>query len=51
MADARELLKQFPPELRTSVQQVQAFSGGGFRNANVQFMTVMATNMPFVGRG
>ncbi len=38
MADARELLKQFPPELRTSVQQVQAFSGGGFRNANVQFM-------------
>ncbi|MBP9663862.1 MAG: efflux RND transporter permease subunit [Pyrinomonadaceae bacterium] len=38
MADARELLKQFPPELRTSVQQVQAFSGGGFRNANVQFL-------------
>ncbi len=38
MADARELLKQFPPELRTAVQQVQAFSGGGFRNANVQFL-------------
>ncbi|MEJ7849206.1 MAG: efflux RND transporter permease subunit [Pyrinomonadaceae bacterium] len=38
MSDARELLKQFPPELRTGVQQVQAFSGGGFRNANVQFM-------------
>ena len=38
MDDARELLKQFPPELRTGVQQVQAFSGGGFRNANVQFL-------------
>ena len=38
MADAREILKQFPPELRTGVQQVQAFSGGGFRNANVQFL-------------
>ena len=43
MADARELLAdktKFPDEmgLRTSVQIVQAFSGGGFRNANVQFM-------------
>ncbi len=38
MADARELLKQFPADLRTSVQIVQAFSGGGFRNANVQFL-------------
>jgi HAE1 family hydrophobic/amphiphilic exporter-1 len=38
MSDARELLKRFPPELRTGVQQVQAFSGGGFRNANVQFL-------------
>jgi hydrophobic/amphiphilic exporter-1 (mainly G- bacteria), HAE1 family len=38
MADARELLKNFPPELRTGVQQVAAFSGGGFRNANVQFL-------------
>jgi HAE1 family hydrophobic/amphiphilic exporter-1 len=38
MSDARELLKSFPPELRTGVQQVQAFSGGGFRNANVQFL-------------
>ena len=37
MSDARELLKSYP-ELRTGVQQVQAFSGGGFRNANVQFM-------------
>ncbi|HMT07431.1 MAG TPA: efflux RND transporter permease subunit, partial [Pyrinomonadaceae bacterium] len=39
MADARDLIaKNFPPELRTGVQQVQAFSGGGFRNANVQFL-------------
>lgn len=37
MADAREVLKKFP-DLRTSVQIVQAFSGGGFRNANVQFL-------------
>jgi HAE1 family hydrophobic/amphiphilic exporter-1 len=39
MVVAREILKQdqFPKNLRTSVQQVQAFSGGGFRNANVQF--------------
>ncbi len=38
MADARELLKQFPSDLRTGVQPVQAFSGGGFRSANVQFL-------------
>ena len=43
MATTRELLtdkQKFPEELglRTSVQIVQAFSGGGFRNANVQFM-------------
>ncbi|MBA4125006.1 MAG: efflux RND transporter permease subunit [Acidobacteria bacterium] len=38
MVAARELLKNFPPELRTGVQPVQAFSGGGFRNANVQFI-------------
>ncbi len=38
MADARELVKKYPPELRTAVQQVAAFSGGGFRNANVQFL-------------
>ncbi len=38
MAEAREILSKFPPELRTSVQIVQAFSGGGFRNANVQFL-------------
>jgi len=38
MAKARELLTNFPPEFRTAVQQVAAFSGGGFRNANVQFL-------------
>jgi HAE1 family hydrophobic/amphiphilic exporter-1 len=37
MSDTRELMKNYPPELRTAVQQVAAFSGGGFRNANVQF--------------
>lgn len=38
MADTREVLSKFPSDLRTSVQIVQAFSGGGFRNANVQFL-------------
>ncbi len=38
MVDTRELLKSFPSELRTSVQPVAAFSGGGQRNANVQFL-------------
>lgn len=37
MTDAREILKQFP-DYRVGVQEVAAFSGGGFRNANVQFM-------------
>lgn len=37
MSATRELLAKYPKELRTSVQLVQAFSGGGFRNANVQF--------------
>ena len=39
MAETRDLIAaKFPPDLRTGVQQVQAFSGGGFRNANVQFL-------------
>ena len=38
MVKARDLLKNYPPELRTGVQPVQAFSGGGFRNANVQYL-------------
>ncbi len=37
MIVSRDIIKNFPPELRTSVQPVQAFSGGGFRSANVQF--------------
>ncbi|MBX3294084.1 MAG: efflux RND transporter permease subunit, partial [Acidobacteria bacterium] len=38
MVDARNLMiDKYPKDLRTAVQQVQAFSGGGFRNANVQF--------------
>jgi hydrophobic/amphiphilic exporter-1 (mainly G- bacteria), HAE1 family len=43
MAATRDLFndkQKFPEELqlRTAVQQVAAFSGGGFRNANVQFL-------------
>jgi HAE1 family hydrophobic/amphiphilic exporter-1 len=39
MAQTRDMLtSKFSTDLRTSVQQVQAFSGGGFRNANVQFI-------------
>ncbi|MEO6588687.1 MAG: efflux RND transporter permease subunit, partial [Pyrinomonadaceae bacterium] len=41
MVDARELFQKpefKPEELRVAVQQVAAFSGGGFRNANVQFL-------------
>src|SRR5215212_6679606 len=43
MEATRDLLgdkQKFPDELqlRTAVQQVAAFSGGGFRNANVQFL-------------
>jgi HAE1 family hydrophobic/amphiphilic exporter-1 len=41
MNDARELIKNpdyHPDQLRTAVQPVAAFTGGGFRNANIQFM-------------
>lgn len=39
MTDVREnILTRYPAEFRTSVQPVAAFSGGGFRNANVQFL-------------
>jgi HAE1 family hydrophobic/amphiphilic exporter-1 len=38
MVEARELLKKYPPELRTNIGQVQAISGGGQRNADVQYM-------------
>ncbi|HEX8180420.1 MAG TPA: efflux RND transporter permease subunit [Pyrinomonadaceae bacterium] len=38
MVKARDLLGRYPQNLRTSVQQVQAISGGGFRNADVQYV-------------
>jgi HAE1 family hydrophobic/amphiphilic exporter-1 len=39
MRDAREVIaKNYPRELRTSVQQVAAISGGGFRNADIQYV-------------
>ncbi|MGI9067029.1 MAG: efflux RND transporter permease subunit [Pyrinomonadaceae bacterium] len=31
-------LKEFPGQLRTSVQRVAAISGGGFRNADIQYV-------------
>ncbi len=37
MARARDLLKNYPPNLRTGVTQVAAISGGGNRNADVQY--------------
>lgn len=37
MTQARALLKYYPSELRTTVQQVAAISGGGFRNADIQY--------------
>ncbi|MCA1566241.1 MAG: efflux RND transporter permease subunit [Acidobacteria bacterium] len=38
MVKARELLQKYPPELRTNIGQVQAISGGGQRNADIQYM-------------
>ena len=38
MVKARELMKNYPPELRTNVGQVQAISGGGQQNADIQYM-------------
>ncbi|HEY0080043.1 MAG TPA: efflux RND transporter permease subunit [Pyrinomonadaceae bacterium] len=38
MEKAREVLAKYPKELRLSVGQVQAFSGGGFRNADVMYV-------------
>ncbi|HEX8721383.1 MAG TPA: efflux RND transporter permease subunit [Pyrinomonadaceae bacterium] len=38
MREAREVLGRYPKELRTSVQQVAAISGGGFRNADVMYV-------------
>src|SRR5687768_15775005 len=33
-----KFLQQYPDQLRTSVQQVAAISGGGFRNADIQYV-------------
>jgi hydrophobe/amphiphile efflux-1 (HAE1) family protein len=33
-----KFIQQFPGQLRTSVQQVAAISGGGFRNAEIQYV-------------
>ena len=38
MEDSRQLLARYPKELRTNVGQVQAISGGGFRNADIQYV-------------
>jgi HAE1 family hydrophobic/amphiphilic exporter-1 len=38
MVKARELLQKYPQELRANVGQVQAISGGGQRNADVQYL-------------
>jgi HAE1 family hydrophobic/amphiphilic exporter-1 len=39
MVRARELIaNNYPKDLRTSVQQVAAISGGGFRNADIQYV-------------
>ena len=38
MLEARDLLKNYPQELRTSVQQVAAISGGGNRNSDIQYV-------------
>jgi HAE1 family hydrophobic/amphiphilic exporter-1 len=38
MLQARDLLKNYPQELRTSVQQVAAISGGGNRNSDIQYV-------------
>jgi HAE1 family hydrophobic/amphiphilic exporter-1 len=38
MVRARSILANYPKELRTSVQQVAAISGGGFRNADIQYV-------------
>ncbi len=44
MRDAREVLARYPKELRTSVQQVAAISGGGFRNADISTSSAAPTS-------
>jgi HAE1 family hydrophobic/amphiphilic exporter-1 len=38
MVGTRNVLAKYPKELRPSVQQVAAISGGGFRNADIQYV-------------
>lgn len=38
MQRARAIMKEYPADLRAAVQQVAAISGGGFRNADVQYV-------------
>ncbi|HST53190.1 MAG TPA: efflux RND transporter permease subunit [Pyrinomonadaceae bacterium] len=38
MVKSRELLQKYPQDLRTSVQQVAAISGGGNRNSDIQYV-------------
>ncbi|HEX8337622.1 MAG TPA: efflux RND transporter permease subunit [Pyrinomonadaceae bacterium] len=38
MEQSRAILAKYPKELRPNVGQVQAISGGGFRNADVQYV-------------
>ncbi|HEX6185538.1 MAG TPA: efflux RND transporter permease subunit, partial [Pyrinomonadaceae bacterium] len=38
MEQSRTILARYPKELRPNVGQVQAISGGGFRNADVQYV-------------
>ncbi|HEY0172778.1 MAG TPA: efflux RND transporter permease subunit, partial [Pyrinomonadaceae bacterium] len=38
MEDTRPILAKYPKELRTNIGQVQAISGGGFRNADIQYV-------------
>jgi HAE1 family hydrophobic/amphiphilic exporter-1 len=38
MVEARKLLQKYPKELRTNVAQVQAISGGGQANSDIQYL-------------
>ncbi|MET0623656.1 MAG: efflux RND transporter permease subunit, partial [Pyrinomonadaceae bacterium] len=38
MEDSRGILAKYPKELRANIGQVQAISGGGFRNADIQYV-------------
>ena len=38
MEESRKLLAKYPKDLRTSIGQIQAISGGGVRNTDVQYV-------------